>query len=52
MVHDVLADEDRSDELTGEDTRRADSAVLGARQPHGEVKLDMTARLMLSALVG
>jgi hypothetical protein len=43
MVHDVLADEDRSDELTAEDRRRLTPLFRAARRPRGEVKLDMKA---------
>jgi len=49
MVQDVLADDDWSESLTGEDRRGLTPLFWAHVAPYGEVKLDMHSRLTLGA---
>lgn len=49
MIQDILADPECADALTVEGLRGLTTAVLGARPTYGEVRLNMTRRLALSA---
>ena len=48
MVQDVLADDDWADQLTDADRRGLTPLFWTHVAPYGEVKLDMTSRLVLS----
>ena len=49
MVQDVLAEPEWADAAHRRRPARSHPAVLDPRLPYGEVKLDMTSRLTLSA---